>query len=491
MTSPGAITLSRAHWTGLASLVLALALAPLSLPVAVVPLALFLVACLVAPYFPSWSYFLKTFSRGPRDRRRVALTFDDGPDPATLGPLLELLRREGVTATFFVVGKRVEAFPAGVGQILSEGHSIGNHSWSHDPLLMLRGQERIEREVGACQNILAQQGVVPMVFRPPVGITNSRLPAVLRHFGLRCVTFRIRPCDFSNSRLEGLAQRILRRIEPGDLVVLHDVDPGPHQREAWLAEVTGLLTGLRGASLAVVPLEDLLGIPVMERIAPVELPPRSAPSLEPTGARVSAILTGALTAIIILGYPALAYFGLAHLGARSAALLLIVAVAASQLPRAIARPRAVRGLAWLGVAVGALLGLAALLDDPRFILAYPALVSFVLLGQFGWTMRSPPPMVERLARLQVDDLDAAEVGYCRSVTLVWCGFFVLNGLTAAALAVLGSREWWALYTGLVAYLLMGMLFAVEYLVRKARFGRFGPGLLDRSLLRMFRRGSSR
>jgi uncharacterized membrane protein len=269
------------------------------------------------------------------------------------------------------------------------------------------------------------------------------------------------------------------------------VNPGPDRLETWLAEVTGILVGLRSAGLVVVPLEDLLGIPVMKRMAPGERLPDAAPLVEPARSGAGAILSGALSALIFLGYPALAYFGLAHLGARSAALLLLLAVAASQLPRLIVRPGALRGLAWLGLAVGALLALAALLDDSRFILAYPALVNFVLLSQFGWTLHSLPPMVERFARLQVDDLDAAETRYCRSVTLVWCGFFLFNGFAAALLAFLGSREWWALYTGLVAYLLMGSLFTVEYVVRKARFGRFGPGLLDQSLLRVLRPGSSR
>ena len=274
MTSPSAVTVSRAHLAGLASLVLALALAPLSLPAAALPLAIFVVASLVAPFFPSWSYFLETFHRGPGNQRRVALTFDDGPDPATLGPLLALLRRDGVNATFFVVGQRVADFPDAVARVLADGHSIGNHSWSHDPLLMLRSEERLEHEVRACQDVLALHGVAPMVFRPPVGITNPRLPGVLRRLGLRCVTFRVRPLDFSNSRLEGLARRVLGRIAPGDLVMLHDVNPGPNRLEAWLAEVSRILVGLREAGLVVVPLEDLLGSPVMERVAAGELPPK-------------------------------------------------------------------------------------------------------------------------------------------------------------------------------------------------------------------------
>lgn len=491
MTSPNVIGVSRAHLTGLAALVLALALAPLSLVAAVLPLVIFVLVSLVAPFLPSWSYFLETFHRGPSDHLRVALTFDDGPDPITLGPLLALLRRDGAKATFFVVGQRVVDFPEAVARILADGHSIGNHSWSHDPLLMLRSTERLEREVRDCQEVLARQGVAPMVFRPPVGITNPRLSAVLRRLGLRCVTFRVRPLDFSNSRLGGLSRRILGRVAPGDLVTLHDVNPGPNRLDAWLTEVASILTGLREAGLVVVPLEDFLKSPVMKRVASDQQPHSVAGTIAPARKGVGAVLLAAISALLFLGYPALAYFGLTLLGARLAALLLLFAVVASQLPKVVARPGALRGLAWLGVAVVGLLGLAALFDDQRFILAYPALVNLVLLSQFAWTLHAPPPMVERFARLQADDLNSGELRYCRSVTLVWCGFFFTNGLAAALLAAWGSREWWVLYTGFVAYVLMGLLFSAEYVVRKARFGRFGPGLLDRSLLRILRNGPIR
>jgi uncharacterized membrane protein len=77
------------------------------------------------------------------------------------------------------------------------------------------------------------------------------------------------------------------------------------------------------------------------------------------------------------------------------------------------------------------------------------------------------------------------------VTVLWCAFFTLNGAATGLLAALAPRSWWALYTGAIAYVLMGALFAGEYLVRKARFGRFGPGLLDRLLARLLPRASAR
>jgi len=212
-------------------------------------------------------------------------------------------------------------------------------------------------------------------------------------------------------------------------------------------------------------------------------PSPAAPARSPEPVRGGAA-AAVLSAVLLVCYPLLAWLGITYLGTRTAALLLLLALGATQVRHLSRRARALRGLTWLALAVLGLLAGAAILDDPRFILAYPTLVNLVLLSQFGWSLRAGPPMVERFARLQVDDLSQAELDYCRTITAIWCGFFVLNGLTSALLAIWGTRGAWALYSGFIAYVLMGVLFAAEYLVRKARFGRFGPGLVDRLVERL-------
>jgi len=99
------------------------------------------------------------------------------------------------------------------------------------------------------------------------------------------------------------------------------------------------------------------------------------------------------------------------------------------------------------------------------LLFYPLLVNGLMLLIFGWSLVSPPSLIERLARIQHPDLPPEGVVYTRRVTQVWCGFFIVNGALAAATAVWGSLEIWSLYNGLIAYVLMGLLFAGEYLVR--------------------------
>ena len=130
-----------------------------------------------------------------------------------------------------------------------------------------------------------------------------------------------------------------------------------------------------------------------------------------------------------------------------------------------------------------LLALTAILNDHRFLLATPVLINLGLLIAFAGSLHTDRPLVERFARLQVDDLSAAEVRYCRRVTIVWSLFFVLNGATAGLLAVAAPLSWWALYTGLIAYLLIGVVAASEYVIRKHNFGRYNGSPVDR-LLRM-------
>lgn len=101
---------------------------------------------------------------------------------------------------------------------------------------------------------------------------------------------------------------------------------------------------------------------------------------------------------------------------------------------------------------------------------YPVLVSGVMLGVFGYSLVSPPSLIERLARLKEPELPAAAIAYTRHVTQVWCAFFLVNGSIALATALWATPAIWSLYNGVISYLLMGALFGGEYLVRM-RFRR--------------------
>lgn len=165
-------------------------------------------------------------------------------------------------------------------------------------------------------------------------------------------------------------------------------------------------------------------------------------------------------ALLSLVYPLAVYFSLGRIEPRWVALLLLGVAAA--------RALMTREPVWLAAGAGAALlaACAWLANDALPLKLYPVLVNAVLLAVFAISLRFPPTVIERLARLREPDLPPSGVRYTRRVTQVWCGFFAFNGSIALATALWASDAIWALYNGLLAYLLMGLLFTGEWLVRR-------------------------
>ncbi len=195
-----------------------------------------------------------------------------------------------------------------------------------------------------------------------------------------------------------------------------------------------------------------------------------------------------LSTVFVLAYPVAVYLGLArlHLGARVLGLVLsgvllfglplrLVGTRREHLVSVLRIPLTVMGVLLLGV----------VFDDQRFVLALPVLTSAALLVQFGASLRTVP-IAERFARLQESELSAAQVAYCRAVTVTWCIFFLANGGLTAALALFAPLAWWTAYTGVLGYVLVGLLATTEYLVRKYRFRKYGQHIVDRAIARVFR-----
>jgi len=256
--------LSQAHVAGFVSFAAALLLCIIDVRLSMVPLAIFLLLCVAAPFLPRMSFFLPTVSRGKSGEKAVAITFDDGPDPRSTPALLQLLSKNQMQGTFFVTGQRAARHPELVRDILSLGHSIGNHSYHHDNFIMLRGAKALKKEIQSTQEILRRSGITPLAFRPPVGITNPRLWRVLRELGMYNVNFSCRAVDAGNRRIRNLSTRILKRLRPDDIIALHDIRPGDDAAFSyWLNEIGLILSGIRERGFAVYPLSQLIGRPVM------------------------------------------------------------------------------------------------------------------------------------------------------------------------------------------------------------------------------------
>lgn len=250
--------------TGLIAFVVAVLLGAVDPRLAAVPLTMFVILCAMAPFFPEAGFFCPVISRGRTGKPVVALTFDDGPDPNTTPLLLDLLARYHVSATFFVTGRRATRYPHLIRLILSHGHAVGNHTFNHDCLRIFWQPARLAREIDDTQAALSRLGVVPRVFRPPVGIVTPAMGSLLAQRQMTLVTFSRRALDRGNRRIHRLADRILSRIEADDIVLLHDSATGSGERDRlWLGEVQKMLSGLARKRLSVVPLSHLIDRPVM------------------------------------------------------------------------------------------------------------------------------------------------------------------------------------------------------------------------------------
>jgi uncharacterized membrane protein len=176
--------------------------------------------------------------------------------------------------------------------------------------------------------------------------------------------------------------------------------------------------------------------------------------------------------LMLVSYPIAVWAGLSMASNRLVGLMLLAALAVF-LPLHLLTRRweHFRGVLGGAVILSVPVLLSVLLDDRRFLLSTPVLVNATLLVGFGLSLLDARmPVIERFARMTHKTMSPERVLHCRWVTKVWCLFFLINGLASLGLALFAPLSMWALYTGVISYVLMGALFAGEYAIRKVRFG---------------------
>lgn len=192
--------------------------------------------------------------------------------------------------------------------------------------------------------------------------------------------------------------------------------------------------------------------------------------------------------LLALLYPVLVFFGLKVLEPKWIALFLMAFFLLRMLLQKkrsnLSLPQPPYALALL-LLIPLFLSLEVFSNRGFWFLFIPTFVNLNLLLTFAATLVKGPTMVEWFARLQVKYLSPEELLYCRRVTWVWCSFFVLNAALSLSTIFLHNMKLWTLYNGLLSYVLMGMLFAVEYVYRHYRFRRYLGAPLDFILKRFF------
>ena len=173
---------------------------------------------------PRSRFYGKVLSNGNRNRLRIALTFDDGPNEPYTSQVLGILEQYRIKATFFIIGQNARRYPATCRRIVTAGNVIGNHSYHHHKSLCLRRGKTVARDIEmAHQAIYECTGLEPKLFRPPHGFRTPWLMRTVRHLGYTVITWDNMTSDWKAEKSgEEIIRAILQRAKPGGVIVLHD-----------------------------------------------------------------------------------------------------------------------------------------------------------------------------------------------------------------------------------------------------------------------------
>ena len=192
-----------------------------------------------------------------------------------------------------------------------------------------------------------------------------------------------------------------------------------------------------------------------------------------------------LQCIFFLSYPLIVYCAYTRLETRTLAILLFSLYGISIVIRFRGSAAEIRHLVRQHIGLAILIAIALATGNSTVLLFMPVIVSLYLLWTFSASLRDRMPMIEKFARIVEDDLPDFTIPYCRKVTIVWCVFLAANALCVLILALVAPIEWWALYSGLISYFLVGAIFVGEFVVRKIWFRHFGNGPIDQAFNRIF------
>lgn len=168
------------------------------------------------------NFFAPAFTQVKSAKKQIAITFDDGPSPET-EQVLNILKKYDVSASFFCIGKQIEKYPKIIERMFSEGHTIGNHSYSHKNTFPLLSERKIIEEIEKTNALItAITGKRSCLFRPPFGVTNPAIARAVKKTGQFIIGWNLRSFDTVTKDPKRLISRINSKIKAGSILLLHD-----------------------------------------------------------------------------------------------------------------------------------------------------------------------------------------------------------------------------------------------------------------------------
>ena len=197
------------------------------------------------------NYFLKSINKG--NTSGITLTFDDGPNAEITPKILEVLSKENIKATFFVIGKNAEQYPELLKEIHQQGHTVANHSYCHSNALGFFSSAKLKEDFEKCNQLIQKIiGKVPLFFRPPFGVTNPRYANVLGRLKLISIGWTVRSMDTMATSKEFLLEKITSSITEGSIILLHDT------KQITLETLPLLIEHCKNKNIKIVSLPELI-----------------------------------------------------------------------------------------------------------------------------------------------------------------------------------------------------------------------------------------
>lgn len=190
----------------------------------VVLILLWLIITTIGSFNIVWNYHLKAYNSNTTIKeKQIAITFDDGPNSTFTPQILELLKTYNAKATFFCTGKQIEQHANIVKKIAGNGHTIGNHSFSHSYYFDFYGKEKVINEIKKTNDLVERIiGKKMKLFRPPYGVTNPSITHAIKETKHQVIGWNIRSLDTVKTNEQDILNRIIKNMSPGSVILLHD-----------------------------------------------------------------------------------------------------------------------------------------------------------------------------------------------------------------------------------------------------------------------------
>lgn len=206
-------------------------------------------------YYVGSNFFIKIICKATTGKKEIAISFDDGPAENYTGAILEILKAEQVKATFFCIGNRIAGNEVALKQIHTDGHIIGNHSYSHhfwfDMYPAKKMQEDLQQMDAELQRVT---GLKPRLFRPPYGVTNPNLAKAIKSGSYTPVGWSVRSMDTVIKDGKELSGKINKGIKPGAVFLFHDTS------KTTLSILPEFIREVKNRGYSIIPLDKLLAL---------------------------------------------------------------------------------------------------------------------------------------------------------------------------------------------------------------------------------------